>query len=138
MDLVRVGAVEAQRVDRWGWLVPMVCAVHCVAAPVLLVVAPAFASSTLVEGVLMAAAFFFAVVIVMAGVQVHGRAVVWIPISLGSLLWVAELAEAPISAPGTVLTVAGSLLLAGGLVWNSRLRAKARPACDCPAHRPAV
>jgi len=138
MDVARGGAVEAQGADRWGWMVPMACAVHCLAAPVLLVIAPAFASSTLVEGALMAAAFLFAVPIMVAGVQVHGRWIVWLPVALGSLIWIAELAEAPISAPGPVLTVSGSLLLAVGLVWNSRLRTRARPSCDCLAHRPVT
>jgi hypothetical protein len=138
MDVARGGAVEADGVDRWGWMVPMVCAVHCLAAPVMLVIVPAFASSPLVEGALMAVAFLFAVPIVLAGVQVHGRATVWLPIAFGSLLWIAELAEAPIPAPGTVLTVSGSLLVAMGLVLNSRLRARARSACVRPAPRPTA
>jgi hypothetical protein len=138
MDVARAGVVEAEGVDRWGWMVPMVCAVHCLAAPVLLVIAPVLASSALVEGALMAAALLFAVPVLFAGVQVHGRWLVWLPIALGSVLWISELAHAPIPAPGTVLTVSGSLLLAGGLVWNSRLRMRAGSSCVRPGRRPAA
>jgi hypothetical protein len=129
------GTADISATDRWGWVVPIVCAVHCLAAPVLLVVAPAFATSTLLEGGLMAAASLVAVPTVAGGVQAHGRSIVWLPIAAGAVIWASELMELARGVPDTVLTVTGSLLLAGGLLWNARLRARAHDDCACTVHR---
>jgi len=136
MGMMRVESeiAELNRGERWGWAVPLVCAAHCLGAPVLLVLAPTLATSVMLEGALMMAACFFVIPGVVGGVQLHRRVHVWWPVGFGAGLWGVELSGLADPVPGTVLTVSGSLLLAGGVVWNSRLRRRVSHACSCPAH----
>jgi hypothetical protein len=127
--------VRASRSEYWSAGVPLLCAAHCLAAPLLLALAPAFASSELLEVGLMLAAGGVAVRMVMGGVRVHAGSRVWIPIVAGLALWALELTGSIPLVPSEGLTIAGSLCVAGGLIWNGRKRRARLRRCDCPAHR---
>lgn len=119
--------------ERWALVAPVVCAVHCLATPILLVVAPAIAGSWQLEGILMLVAILFSVPAIWRGYSLHRRAEVWLPAVLGALLWGAELAGLFSVVPGVLLTLTGSTLMAGALLWNFRLR-RHFSVCGCPAH----
>jgi hypothetical protein len=111
---------------------PLLCAAHCMAAPLLVALTPALGHGP-AEIAIQLATLAFAVVLLRAGLRTHGRGMVIAPVVLGALAWVAGHA-APESAE-TALSVAGGLLIAGGMLWNARLRHEAVcHSCGCPAH----
>lgn len=113
---------------------PVLCALHCLAAPLLLAIAPAFARSAALEGGLMATALLVAVPTLARGVKVHGRYALWGLAAVGVALWAVELGGLAPSLPKASLTVGGSALLAGALMMNVRLRRRMAAGCDCPVH----
>jgi len=114
---------------------PVLCAAHCIATPLLVLLSPAFQMSSAVEYTVMAVAATLAILFLAWGVAAHGRAVVWIPAIAGLIVWIGGEAVFGHSAGGLWLHVAGSILLAGGLIWNAYLRHEATCSdCGCPAH----
>jgi hypothetical protein len=108
----------------WTAAAPLLCAVHCLAAPLFLVVAPALADNRTVEVALMAISAVIALVVVSLGTRRHGEALVWLPVMLGLAIWLsASVASSAVAE--RVLMVAGGVLLAGGLYWDARLRHRA-------------
>jgi uncharacterized membrane protein HdeD (DUF308 family) len=118
----------------WGWttIAPLACAVHCVATPVLLVIAPAIAVSPLVEWSFLGVTVLVAGIALAAGLRTHRDPWPLLPILLGIGLWFGSLMHAfrPISEELT--TTMAALTVAAGLVWNSRLHCAARKA-SCAA-----
>lgn len=111
---------------------PLLCAVHCIAAPLAVALAPRLALPEAHERVVMAASICLAVLVSLAGIRSHRRAAPLLIVAAGALLWGAPLAVP--SIPETVATVAASLLLAVGTLWSARLRHRATCAdCGCPA-----
>jgi hypothetical protein len=111
---------------------PLLCAVHCMAAPLLVALTPALGHGP-AEIAIQAATLAFAVVLLRAGLRTHGRRAVIAPVALGAAAWMAGHA-APESAE-TMFSVAGGLLIAAGMLWNARLRHEAVcHSCGCPAH----
>lgn len=118
----------------WGAAAPLVCAGHCVASPALVAFAPALAVGESVELALLALSAVLAVGLVALGVRVHGRAAVWLPVVAGCAL-VAVVHSGWTVLPESLLTAAGSVSIAAGMIWNARLRhAAACKGCGCPAH----
>jgi hypothetical protein len=119
----------------WGSAAPALCAIHCVAAPLLVVVFPVLELSEAAEHVLMPATAALAAAFLMWGVRAHGRWVVWLPAALGMALWVGGDHLLSHSAAGLAAHLLGGGMLAGGLLWNAVLRHRARCAeCGCPAN----
>lgn len=119
----------------WAAALPVLCAVHCLAAPILAVIAPALALPSLAEHAVQAASVLLASAMAYSGIRAHGDRRVLIPMALGAAMW---MAADPLAWTGAALVighVAGGLLLAAGMAWNGHLRHRAScGACVCPAH----
>jgi MerC mercury resistance protein len=122
--------------EAWATAAPLVCAVHCVAAPLLVAVAPRLTLTEAHERGLVAGSLVVAAATLSLGVRVHRRRAVWLPVTAGTVLWLLSRFLPP-SAEGPV-TVAASLLMAGGTFWSARLRHLATcRRCGCIASLPA-
>lgn len=119
----------------WATTAPLLCAIHCAATPLLVVVAPALSESFLLEIVLFGASLVLSVVSLGTGIRNHGRSIAWAPVALGLVAWAASLLEVFVPlAPESVTTLLASLTVAGGLLWNARfLSAEKRAGCHCTA-----
>ena len=119
----------------WAAALPLLCAVHCLAAPVLALIAPALQLPSLAEHVVQAGSVLMAASMAVYGIRAHGDRRVLAPMGLGAALWIAADALAWTGAALTLGHVAGGLLLAAGMAWNGHLRHQAAcGACVCPAH----
>ncbi|HEX8274912.1 MAG TPA: MerC domain-containing protein [Longimicrobiaceae bacterium] len=119
----------------WSAALPLACAVHCVLMPLAALFVPFLAPAHDLEVVIMLASAVLAAALTRGGVRAHGRRAVWIPLALGVAVWGACVAHVAAPLPEPVTAVLGSLLVAGGMVWNARLRHEAAcRSCGCPAH----
>jgi hypothetical protein len=105
----------------WSAAMPLLCVAHCLAAPLLLVIAPALAENKAVEAGLMGVSAVIALLVVGLGVRKHGEPQVWLPVVVGLGFWMSALLT-PGEAAERLLTVAGGVFLVGGLFWDARLR----------------
>lgn len=119
----------------WAAALPLLCAVHCMAAPVLALIAPALSLPEFAEHAVQAGSVILAAVMAYSGIRAHGDRRVLLPMALGAAMWIAA---DPLAWSGASLVaghVAGGLLLAAGMAWNGHLRHQtACGACACPAH----
>jgi hypothetical protein len=124
----------------WGWttIAPLTCAVHCVATPILLVVAPALAVSAPLEWSFLGATVLVAVVALAFGLRTHGDPWPVLPISLGITLWMGSLLHFFHPLPEELTTTMAALTAAAGLVWNSRLHCAAGNASCEACHEEAL
>jgi len=122
MDRIDVGRGRAAP---WAAAAPLLCAAHCVATPVLLVVAPSLAVNQTLEYLLMAVAAVVSLAVGLWGFRHHGEALIWIPIVSGLLFWVLG-SRSGSGAEERLLTGAGGILLAAGLIWSARLLHRSR------------
>jgi hypothetical protein len=119
----------------WAAAVPLLCAVHCIASPVLVMAAPALALGHGGEAVVQAASAVLAALMAWSGIRAHGRLAVLAPMLAGLVLWGAPALVGWTSVAETAAHAAGGLLLAGGMIWSARLRHRAAcHHCACPAH----
>jgi MerC mercury resistance protein len=121
------------RVEAWAAAAPLLCAVHCLAAPLLVALAPALAPGEAAERAFMAASLVLAGVASALGWRAHRRLAPPVIVAAGALLWLAHLTPAPI--PEVAATAGASVLMAAGTLWGARLRHRARcHRCGCVAH----
>ncbi|MFZ5625195.1 MAG: MerC domain-containing protein [Gemmatimonadota bacterium] len=119
---------------RLAGIAPLVCAIHCIAMPAVVALAPALAPSAAVETWLLVASAGLGIGGLAAGTRRHRRAIVWAPAGAGFGLWITRSALAPDGLAETLVTVAGALLVAGALAWSARLRHLAACRhCGCPS-----
>lgn len=119
------------RAETWAAAAPLLCAAHCIAAPLLVALAPRLALAEAHERTLMGAALVLAAFTTLLGVRVHRRASPLLLVFAGALLW---LGASAVPVPEEAATVAASLLMAGGTLWSARLRHLVScPRCACPA-----
>lgn len=119
----------------WAAAVPLLCAVHCLAAPMLAVVAPALALPRSADHAVQVVSALVAAVIAWSGLRVHGRRAVLAPMAAGVALWIGGEAMGVEGTAEIAAHVAGGLLLAAGMAWNGHLRHQAScHHCGCPAH----
>jgi len=112
------------------------CAVHCLAAPLLVSVAPAAATPE-VEWALLLLASAVSAVVLRSGFRAHGRIAPVLIAVVCVALWIAVLGGAEIGVPEELATIAASVTLAAATYWSGRLRHSAEcQSCGCPAHRP--
>lgn len=116
----------------WGWatVAPLACAVHCAATPLVVVFAPTIAESTTLEWSLLVAAVVAGSLALATGVRSHDDLRPAVPVVLGLTLWGASLMRLFLPVPEELTTVGATLIVAGGLFWNSRLHC-ARRALSC-------
>jgi chromate transport protein ChrA len=118
----------------WASWAPLVCAVHCLVAPVLVLVAPAFVHSGVIEGLVLTGAAVLAAVVVVAGTRIHGRKAPWALVATGVAIWCLVPLKLAMALPEPAVVVAGGLTMFGGMRWNARLKAVAEAGrCGCPA-----
>lgn len=121
-----------RRMEAWAAAAPLLCAVHCMAAPLVLALAPRFAPGEAAERAVLAGSILLAATAAALGRRVHGR---WAPLLVvlaGALLWLAGLVA---RLPEEPATIGASVLLAAGTLWSARLRHNATcPRCGCHAH----
>lgn len=123
-----VGPLEA-----WAAAAPVLCAAHCIAAPLLVALAPWLAPGEAYERAFMAASLALAACAVLLGFRAHRRLAPLLLVAAGALLWMGPLVISTI--PEVAATVAASLLMAGGTLRSAQLRHRAAcGGCGCPAH----
>ena len=106
------------------------CAVHCALTPFLAVASPALALSEGAERAFWVGTVLVGAVMLLMGPARRNAAPVLAFLG-GAVLWGASLAGWLEPLPETVTSAAGSLTLAGALVWSARIcQAGACPACD--------
>jgi hypothetical protein len=115
--------------------VPVLCALHCAAAPLLVGLLPALAVSGTMEWLLMGASLVIASAVAVAGVRVHREWLIPGALVVGFGVWGSSLAGFFEPLPEVGTTVVGSLTVAGALFWNGRrsMRVRGR-ACGCPGY----
>jgi len=118
----------------WGWatVAPLLCAVHCAATPFLVVFAPSIVPGPTAEWALLAVTVLIAAAALGSAMRAHGQ---WLPflfIGAGLVAWTLSLGHAFHPIPEDLTTVLATLVVAGGLVWNSRLHCR-EAAVHCPA-----
>jgi hypothetical protein len=119
----------------WAAALPLLCAAHCVASPLLVLAVPALGWGHQAEPLVQAASALLAAVAAWSGLRAHTRPVVLVPMAAGVALWMASAVLDLHGMPEAAAGVAGGLLLAGGMLWSGRLRHDAAcHHCGCPAH----
>ncbi|MET0397550.1 MAG: MerC domain-containing protein [Longimicrobiaceae bacterium] len=119
----------------WTAALPLACAVHCLLMPLVALFVPLLAPAHSLEVVFMGASVLLAAVLTRGGVRAHGRRAAWVPVVLGTAVWAAGIAHVGGRIPEQATSVLGSVLLAGGMAWNARLRHEVScRSCGCPAH----
>ncbi|HEY0035940.1 MAG TPA: MerC family mercury resistance protein, partial [Longimicrobium sp.] len=73
--------VRARTPPAFGWAaaLPLLCSVHCIAAPLLTVVAPAFAIAPAAEHTIQLVSAVLAIAMAWSGLRAHGRTIVLAP-----------------------------------------------------------
>jgi hypothetical protein len=112
----------------WGWatVAPMACAVHCAITPVLVIAAPNLVPGKTVEWLLLSIALLAGLAALSSGVRAHEDLRPAVPVVLGLGLWTLSLLYLLHPVPEELTTVAATLIVAGGLFWNSRLHCAGR------------
>jgi hypothetical protein len=112
----------------WGWatVAPLACAVHCAVTPVLVITAPNLVPGSSVEWFLLSIAFVVGLAALASGVRAHEDLRPAIPVVLGLGLWAISLMHLFHPIPEELTTVIATLIVAGGLFWNSRLHCAQR------------
>jgi hypothetical protein len=114
-------------------MAPVACAMHCMLAPALVLIAPAFVSPE-VEWGFLGGTVALGGVAMLAGLRTHGDARPLLPLLAGLVLWGLSLAGAFGPVPEDLTTAAAALTAATGLIWNSRLHcASTGPGCSACA-----
>lgn len=113
---------------------PLLCAVHCVATPLLVAVLPAFAMGEAAEVVLFVASVLLVGWATLSGSRVHRQAGPALVVGLGLSTWGGLLFGALPAVGGELGIALAALVTAAGLVWNARLRhVMAEVGCGCTA-----
>jgi hypothetical protein len=119
----------------WGWAsaAPLLCALHCAVTPLVVLVAPALAPGHLFEWALLGLSIPLGGWALTRGLRDHGDARPAVPVLLGITLWGISLAHGFHPFPEEISTVVATLIVAGGLIWNSRLQCGlvTDSACGC-------
>jgi hypothetical protein len=111
---------------------PLLCAIHCVATPLLVAVLPAFAMGHTAELTMFAVTVVLATWAVRSGTVVHRHPGPALVAGLGVSSWGGQLFDALPTFGGELGIALAALFTAAGLVWNARLRHSASAeCCDC-------
>lgn len=117
-------------------LAPVACAIHCLATPLVVVLAPALAHGPGVERALFAASLALSGFALASGFRRHRHAVALVPALLGFILWGSALLGRPLIGRGEPAIALASVLVAAGVLWNARLVHRGEHVCECPACEP--
>jgi hypothetical protein len=107
--------------ENWvGWA-SGVCAVHCLAQPLLVMLVPVAAVGERLEGVMLMCLLVLAAVLLRSGVRTHRRKAPALPVLAAMALWSAALAGAVEEPARAVLIAGGGGLSFWGLTWSRGL-----------------
>jgi hypothetical protein len=119
----------------WSGVLPAICAVHCLAMPILASTLPFFAATHAWEAWLLGVSVLLAAGTLASSWRLHGRRAVWGVASLGFAVWVAALAGWLGPLPESLMSPLGGSLVAISLFWNGHLRHQSVcGSCACPVH----
>lgn len=106
----------------WGWtsIAPLVCAVHCLATPLLVAVAPSVVGPQM-EWALLGLTVVLVVVALTGGLRSHRDLRPAPLLAAGLAVWLGSLLHVFHPLPEEPITALAALVVATGLVWNSRL-----------------
>ena len=106
----------------WGWtsLPPLVCAVHCAVTPLVILLMPTLSGWKSLEWPLFFGSAIVGVVAVLFGGVRRGRWQPGVLVGGGFLVWGLSLAHALRPIPEDMTTVVAAMIVAAGLLWNSR------------------
>ena len=122
-------------VTGWSGVLPAICAVHCLAMPILASTLPFFAATHAWEVWLLGVSALLAATTLASSWRLHGRSAVWVVASLGFAVWVAALAGWMGPLRESLMSPVGGSLIAISLFWNGHLRHRAVCGfCACPVH----
>jgi hypothetical protein len=107
----------------WGWtsIAPLVCAIHCLATPLLVAVAPSVVVGPQAEWALLGLTVVLVIVALIAGLRSHRDLRPAPLLAAGLAVWVGSLLHVFHPLPEEPVTAVAALVVATGLVWNSRL-----------------
>lgn len=123
--------------ERSGFLalLPLTCAVHCLATPLLVAFVPVLALPPSIEWILLLLSMVVAAVALLRGRRFHRRAGVWVLAVAGAVIWLLSLLSAFEPIPEVLTSPPGGIMLGAGLLWNGRLiHRQACERCGCPMH----
>lgn len=111
------------------------CAAHCLAAPLLVSVAPVATTPGVEWGLLLLAGAVSATVL-RSGFRAHSRTAPAAIAAACLALWAAVLGGWVPDVPAEAVTFVASIGVAAATYWSGRLRHAATcESCACPAHR---
>ena len=117
--------VVAARFDRFGAVLGFLCAIHCVAVPLLMGVLPSlgleFLADPLVDGIIVSIAALFAIGAGFFGYRNHGDRRVLIGFGAALMLLVIAQLCGEDAIIGRVISITGGLTLAVTHIANTRL-----------------
>jgi len=117
-------------------LVPLVCAIHCILTPLATPVLSVLGHNSGVEYGLLVVAFVMAMTAFGFALRHHRNHIVWVMGLIGFLVWGVSLAGSFFPFSEAQGSTAGSVVVAGTLLWNGHLRHRAVCGkCICPIHR---
>jgi len=105
----------------WAAAAPAACAVHCAAMPIVAVAAPSMVSGGGIEWGLLGLTLVFSAVALTFGVRTHGSLSPLAPVAIGVVIWGGALFFLHHIPAFEFTTMAASILVASGLLWNSRM-----------------
>jgi hypothetical protein len=122
-------------VSGWSGVLPAICAVHCLAMPILASTLPFFAATHAWEAWLLGVSALLATATLASSWRLHKRSAVWVVAGLGFAIWVGALAGWLGPLPEGLMSPVGGALVAIALFWNGHLRHQSVcGSCPCPAH----
>lgn len=114
------GHTPGETSSRWVACAAGLCAVHCLATPVLVLVAPFLVIAEGGEWWLWAGTVVFSAALLLMGpIPRHGGVIGMV--TAGAAVWAASLLGWFEPMPEYLTSPVGSLLLAGGMLWSARL-----------------
>ncbi len=131
----RVGIAVTQCTQRMpvAALAPLLCAVHCIATPLLVASIPALAGGAVFEVGAFGLSLVLATWSVIGGIRHHGDWQVAAPVGAGLAAWAVLLHDPSVTRHAEVLQAVAAGLVAAGLLWNARRRHHATSTGPCPA-----
>ncbi len=120
------GQIQARPAAGWDRLLallPAACAIHCLLTPFVAAAVPLVALGPRGEWAVFGISLALALVAVRTTWRVHGKGRVWAPVALGATIWLTSLLGwVDLAGEWEWSAGIGGLILAGGVVWSSRLR----------------
>lgn len=121
--------MTGERAERWVVWASVTCAVHCLALPVMVVVAPWFVLGEIVERGVLVLLLPVTALLSWRSVRRHGRWTPCAPVGAGLVLWSVALAAGPEGVTQALLLGGGGMFVWLGLRWSARMA----DSCGCSA-----